>query len=61
MDPKELGVKGVAAGDVSRREFVHGTVAGAAVMALGDIKALTFPLPQQDAVFARWPCSTTPR
>ncbi len=39
--------------DVSRREFVHGAMAGAAMVALGDLKALSFPLPQQDAVMAQ--------
>ncbi len=52
MEAKEMDANGVLSAEVSRREFLGGAMAGAAVMALGDTPTFAFASTQQDAVVA---------
>lgn len=53
MDPTSTRSTEVHGSEITRRDFVQGTVAGAAMLALGDGPAVPFVRLQQDAVVAR--------
>jgi acetylornithine deacetylase/succinyl-diaminopimelate desuccinylase-like protein len=52
VDPKHNDATGLPFGDVSRRDFLHGSVASAALFALGDGHRFAFLETEQDAVAA---------
>jgi len=53
VDPKHNDATGLPFGDVSRRDFLHGSVASAALFALGDGHRFAFLETEQDAVVAQ--------
>ena len=55
MRPKSIDEHGVLASDVNRREFLEGTMAGAAAMALGDRTRLAFIADDREVVLGEVP------
>ena len=53
MDPTPNDSTGLPIGDVSRRDFLQGSVASAALFAIGDTHRFAFLEAQQDAVLAQ--------